>query len=335
VKNLTVALRTFAAASLTASALALGPSLAEAQDYPRQPIRIVVPYAAGGMTDVVARVIGQKLGERLGQPVIIDNKPGAATIVGAEVAARAKPDGYTLLAATNATLTINPWLYSDLRYDPVKSFTPIALVATAPSVIVVHPAVPAKTLDELIRLAQAKPGSLSYASYGNGSSAHLAGEMLRAHANIDLLHVPYKGSAPAKSAVMSGEVTMTFEPAFTGVPQIQGGQLRALAVMASKRSVALPDVPAVTELGFPGMEMSAWVGFVAPAGTPPAVVGKLAEEIGHVMAQPEVQKQLLSSGAEPAGYYQDAFAAYMREESARYGKVIADARIKVEPKNGS
>lgn len=329
-KHWTVALRAFTTASLAALAFTVKLSLAETQDYPRQPIRIVVPYSAGGMTDMVARVIGQKLGERLGQPVIVDNKPGAATIVGAEAVALAKPDGYTLLAATNATLTINPWLYPKLRYDPVKSFTPIALVAIAPSVIVVHPAVPAETLDELIGLARAKPGSLSYASYGNGSSAHLAGEMLRARADIDLLHVPYKGSAPAKAAAMSGEVTMTFEPAFTGVPQIRAGQLRALAVMAPKRSVALPNVPAVAELGFPGMEMSAWVGFVAPAGTPPAVIGKLADEIGQVMAQPEVQKQLLNSGAEPASYYQDAFAAYMREESARYGNVITGAHIKAE-----
>jgi tripartite-type tricarboxylate transporter receptor subunit TctC len=172
-KPWTMALRVFVASS------ALVAAVARAQDYPSQPIRIVVPYSAGGMTDVVARVIGQKLGERLGQPVVIDNKPGAATIAGAELAANAKPDGYTLLAATNATLTINPWLYRNLRYDPVKSFTPIALVAIAPSVIVVHPSVPAKTLPELVALAKAKPGGLSYASYGNGSSAHLAGEMLK------------------------------------------------------------------------------------------------------------------------------------------------------------
>lgn len=301
---------------------------AQAQDYPNKPIRIVVPYAAGGMTDIVARVVGQKLGERLGQPVVVDNKPGAATILGADMVASAKPDGYTLLASTNTTLTINPWLYPNLRYDPVKSFVPIALVASAPSVIVVHPAVRAKSLEELVALGRSKNANLSYASYGNGSSAHLAGEMLKSRAQMEVLHVPYKGSAPAKAAVMAGEVSITFEPAFTGVPQINGGQLRALAVMSGKRSAALPDVPSVAELGYPGMEMSAWVGLVAPADTPPAIVAKLATEIEKVMALPEVQKQLLSSGAEPVGHYQNAFAAYMREESARYGKVISAARIK-------
>ena len=309
---------------------ALTAEVAHAQDYPNKPIRVIVPYAAGGMTDVVARVIGQKLSERWGQPVVVDNKPGAATIIGAEAVASAKPDGYTLLAATNTTLTINPWLYPSLRYDPVKSFVPIALVATAPSVIVVHPAVPAKTLDALVKLGQTDAGKLSYASFGNGSSAHLAGEMLKARTQIGVLHVPYKGSAPAKAAVMAGEVSMTFEPAFTGVPQINAGQLRALAVMNSKRSAALPDVPSVAELGYPGMEMSAWVGLVAPAGTPAAIVSQLANEIEKVLAQPEVQKQLLSNGAEPMGYYQAAFAAYMREESARYGKVVAAAHIKGE-----
>lgn len=315
-------------AALAASVLAA--AAAHAQDYPNKPLRVIVPYAAGGMTDVVARVIGQKLGERLGQPVVVENKPGAATIIGAESVASAKPDGYTLLAATNTTLTINGWLYPNLRYDPVKGFVPIALVAAAPSVIVVHPAVKAKTLDELVKLGATKAGDLSYASFGNGSSAHLAGEMLRTRTRMEVLHVPYKGSAPAKAAVMAGEVSMTFEPAFTGVPQINAGQLRALAVMSGKRSAALPDVPSVAELGYPGMEMSAWVGFVAPAGTPPAIVARLAAEIEKVLAQPEVQKQLLGNGAEPVGYYQEAFAAYMREESARYGKVIADAHIKVD-----
>jgi len=307
--------------------VAWNPASANAQEYPAQPIRIVVPYAAGGMTDIVARVVGQKLGERFGQPVVIENRPGAATIVGAELVAGAKPDGYTLLAATNTTLTINPWLYPKLRYDAARSFTSVALVAAAPSVIVVNPGVPAKTLAELLQLARARPDSISYASYGNGSTAHLAGEMLRARAGVDLLHVPYKGSAPAKAAVLANEVTMTFEPAFTGVPQIAAGKLRALAVMSGKRSAVLPDVPTTAELGFPGMEMSAWVGLMAPAGTPAPVVKKLAGEIQHIMADPEVQKTLLKSGAEPLGYYAEAFDAYIRDESARYGKVIAAAHI--------
>ncbi len=303
---------------------------AHAQEYPTQPIRIIVPYAAGGMTDVVARVVGQKLGERLGQPIVVENRPGAATIVGADLAASAKPDGYTLLAATNTTLTINPWLYPKLPYDPGKSFAPIALVATAPSVIVVHPSVPARTLGELVQLGRAKPGSLSYASYGNGSSAHLAGEMLRVRTSVDLLHVPYKGSAPAKAAVMADEVSMTFEPAFTGLPQITAGKLRALAVMSSKRSAVLPDVPTTAELGYSGLEMSAWVGLMAPAATPRPVVKKLAAEIERIVADPDVQKTLLRSGAEPVGYYLDTFGTYIRDETARYGKVVAASHIRAD-----
>lgn len=303
---------------------------AQSSDYPRQTIRIIVPYAAGGMTDVVARIIGQKLGESLGQPVVVENKPGASTITGADFVANAKADGYTLLAATNTTLTINPWLYKNLRYDAVKSFSPIALVAIAPSVIVVNPKVPVNNMAELVQLAKSKPGSLSYASYGNGSSAHLAGEMLRSRADIDVLHVPYKGSAPAKTATIAGEVSMTFEPAFTGAPLIKSGQLKPIALMGSKRSQALPDLPTVAEVGYPGMEMQAWVGFVAPAGTSPQIVEKLANETKKIMANPEVQKQLASSGAEPVGYYQSYFTAYMREESAKYKAIIEQAQIKAE-----
>jgi tripartite-type tricarboxylate transporter receptor subunit TctC len=299
-------------------------------DYPRQAIRIVVPYAAGGMTDIVARVVGQKLGERLGQPVVVENRPGAATIVGAELVAGARPDGYTLLAATNTTLTINPWLYPSLRYDPVKSFAPIAMVASAPSVIVVNPQLPAKTLADLVQLARTKPGSVSYASYGNGSTAHLAGEMLKARAGVELLHVPYKGSAPAKAAVMANEVSVTFEPAFTGMPQISAGKLRALAVMSSKRSAVMPDVPTTAELGYAGMEMAAWVGFMTPRGTPPGIVSKLAGEIERIVNEPDVRRTLLQSGAEPAGYYGEAFAAYMRDENARYGRVITASHIRAD-----
>ncbi len=318
-------------ASLMGSAALLACAGAHASpDYPKQSIRIVVPYAAGGMTDVVARVVGQKLGEGLGQPVVIENKPGASTITGADVVATAKPDGYTLLAATNTTLTINPWLFKTLRYDAVKSFSPIALVAVAPSVIVVNAKLPANSLAELVAMAKQKPGVLSYASYGNGSSAHLAGEMLRARADIDVLHVPYKGSAPAKAATVAGEVSMTFEPAFTAAPLIKGGQLKPLAVMGSKRSDAMPNIPTVAEAGYPGMEMQAWVGFVAPAGTPADITTKLAAEIKKVMAMPEIRKQMMDSGAVPVGYYGADFSGYMKEEGAKYRAIITNANIKAE-----
>lgn len=315
--------------ALAASAL-LAATTAKAQDYPRMPIRLIVPYSAGGMTDVVARVIGQKLGERLGQPVIVENRAGAATIIGAEMVANAKPDGYTLLAATNTTLTINPWLYPKLPYDAVKSFTPIALVATTPSVIVVNPKVPAQTLEQFVQLAQAKPGEFSYASYGAGSTAHLAGEMLRSRAKVNLLHVPYKGSAPAKAAVMGGEVSVTFEPAFTGLPQIQAGKLTALAVMSDKRSAVLPQLSTTAELGYPDMKMSAWVGILAPSGTPPAIVKSLSGAIEQIMTQADVREALLRSGGEPVGYFGEAFSAYMRDESARYGQIIKDANIRID-----
>ncbi|MCY1520839.1 hypothetical protein D9M68_556310 [compost metagenome] len=315
---------------ITLAAASLLTAAAQAQDYPRMPIRLIVPYSAGGMTDVVARVIGQKLGERLGQPVIVENRAGAATIIGAEMVANAKPDGYTLLAATNTTLTINPWLYPKLPYDAVKSFAPIALIATTPSVIVVNPKVPAQTLQQLVDLARAKSGELSYASYGNGSTAHLAGEMLRSRTKTNFLHVPYKGSAPAKAAVMGGEVSVTFEPAFTGLPQIQAGKLTALAVMSDKRSAVLPDLPTTAELGYPDMKMSAWVGILAPSGTPPAIVQTLNSTIEQIMAQADVRQALLRSGGEPVGYFGDAFSAYIRDESARYGRVIEDAHIRID-----
>ncbi|AZW11375.1 tripartite tricarboxylate transporter substrate binding protein [Bordetella bronchiseptica] len=313
--------------SLCAASAAASPASA---DYPRQTVRLIVPYAAGGMTDLVARIVGQKLGEGLGQAVVVENKPGASTITGADFVAGARPDGYTLLVATNTTLTINPWLYKNLRYDAQKSFTPIALVAKAPSVIVVNPKVPANNIGELVELASARPGSLSYASYGNGSSAHLAGEMLRSRAGIAVLHVPYRGSAPAKTATMSGEVSMTFEPAFTAAPLIKSGQLKPIALMGDKRSPALPDVPTVAEVGYPGMDMQAWVGFVAPANVPNGIVARLAAEIRKVMADPEVQAKLIGSGAEPVGYYQQDFTAYMRDENARYKTVIEQAGIRAE-----
>lgn len=323
--------RRFIHGVLGAGVAAIGlPRLAFGQAYPRQPVRIVVPYSAGGMTDVVGRLVAQRLSERLGLGVVVENRPGAATIVGAEQVAAAPADGHTLLAGTNATFTINPALYPKLPYDAARSFAPIALVAGAPSVVVVSPTFPAATFAEFVERLRREPGKYTYASFGNGSSAHLAGELFKSRTGTDVVHVPYKGSAPAKTAVIAGEVSMTFDPAFTAQPLVASGRLRALAVMSPQRSVSLPQVPTTAEAGYPGLEMSAWVGFAAPAGTPPAVLRRLASEIEAIMAMPAVQSQLLGSGAEPMSHYLDDFASRIRDEGERYRKVIADAGIRPE-----
>lgn len=314
------------------AALAAGLCLstgAAADAWPSKTIKIIIPFAAGGVTDVVIRTISPKLSEALGQPVVIENKGGAGGTLGTAMGAAAAPDGYTFIAPA-ASHTTTPSLYSKLSFDPVKDFAAVTQIVTVPYLLVVPASSPMQTLADFIAAAKAKPGTLTFGSAGNGSSNHLAGELLAGSIGAPLVHVPYKGSAPAKAATIAGEVSMTFEPAFTGAPLIKGGQLKAVAVMGSKRSDALPDVPTVAEVGYPGMEMQAWVGFVAPAGVPQPVLARLAEEIKKIMAAPEVQKQLVSSGAEPVGYYLGDFAAYLRDESAKYKAVIEEARIKAE-----
>ena len=297
--------------------------------YPSKPIRLLVGYPPGGATDIVARILAQKLGERLGQPVVVDNHPGAGGIVASEKVAKAAPDGYTLVLA-NTAHGINPSLFGSLPYDTVASFTPVIKVADLTLVLVVNPALPARSVGELIALARARPGALHYASSGVGQSLHLAGELLKSMAAVDIVHVPYKGSAQARTGLLAGEVEMMFESAIGVLPFVQSGRLRALGVSGAQRSPALPDVPTLSEAGIAGYEASGWIGILAPAGTPPAIVASLNADVNAVLRQPDVSAQFAASGADVAGGSPDRFAVFIAAEIAKWSKVVKATGIKAE-----
>jgi tripartite-type tricarboxylate transporter receptor subunit TctC len=301
-----------------------------AQGYPRKPLRLIVPFAPGGGNDTVARAIAQNLGASLGQPVIVENRAGAGGAVGAELAARSPPDGYTLFLGGVGSHAVNPNLHAKLPYDPVKDFSPISLIASAPSVLVVHPSVPAGSIAEFTALAKAHPGKLNYASNGNGSSAQLAAVLYESMAGVAMVHVPYKGLAPALVDLLSGEVQAMFSSVVAIVPHIRAGRLRALAVTGRRRSPLLPAVPTLAESGLPGYEAGSWYGMLAPAGTPPPVIGRLHDAIVRALAQPEVRERLAAEGAEVIGSTPVEFAAYIAAELARVGKLLRDARIRME-----
>lgn len=301
-----------------------------AQEYPRRAIRLIVPFAPGGGNDTVARVIAQSAGASLGQPVVVDNRAGAGGMLGAELAARAPPDGYTLFLGGVGSHAVNPNLHAKLPYDPVKDFAPITLIASAPSVLVVNPSLPARTLAEFTALAKASPGRINYASNGNGSSAQLAAVLYESMAGVQMVHVPYKGLAPALVDLLAGEVQAMFSSVVAIVPNIKAGRLRALAVTGKRRAALLPEVPTLDESGVPGYEAGSWYGILAPAGTPQAVVAKLHEAIVRALAQPEVRERLVSEGAEVIGSTPEAFAAHITAELARMGKLIRDAGIRME-----
>ena len=301
-----------------------------AQEYPRKAIRLIVPFAPGGGNDTVARAIAQSAGTSLGQPVVVDNRAGAGGMLGAELAARAPPDGYTLFLGGVGSHAINPNLHAKLPYDPVKDFAPITLIASAPSVLVVNPSLPARTLAEFTALAKASPGRINYASNGNGSSAQLAAVLYESMAGVQMVHVPYKGLAPALVDLLAGEVQAMFSSVVAIVPNIKAGRLRALAVTGKRRAALLPEVPTLDESGVPGYEAGSWYGILAPAGTPQAVVAKLHEAIVRALAQPEVRERLVSEGAEVIGSTPEAFAAHITAELARMGKLIRDAGIRME-----
>ena len=301
-----------------------------AQEYPRKAIRLIVPFAPGGGNDTVARAIAQSAGTSLGQPVVVDNRAGAGGMLGAELAARAPPDGYTLFLGGVSSHAINPNLHAKLPYDPVKDFAPITLIASAPSVLVVNPSLPARTLAEFTALAKASPGRINYASNGNGSSAQLAAVLYESMAGVQMVHVPYKGLAPALVDLLAGEVQAMFSSVVAIVPSIKAGRLRALAVTGKRRAALLPEVPTLDESGVPGYEAGSWYGILAPAGTPQAVVAKLHKAIVRALAQPEVRERLVSEGAEVIGSTPEAFAAHITAELARMGKLIRDADIRME-----
>jgi tripartite-type tricarboxylate transporter receptor subunit TctC len=305
-------------------------SAAGAQQFPTKAIHLIVPFPPGGGNDTVARAIAQQIGPELGQPVVVDNRPGAGGSVGAELAAKSPPDGHTLFLAGVGSHAVNPNLHSKLPYDAVKDFAPVTLVASAPSVLVVNPAVPARTVAEFTSYARANPGKLNYASNGNGSDAQLAAALFESMAGVRMVHVPYKGIAPAMTDLMSGEVQLMFGTVVALVPHIQAGKLRALAVTSRKRSSLLTEVPTLAESGLPDYESGSWYGILAPAGTPRAVIDRLHGVIVKALKQPDVAKRLAAEGAELIGSTPDEFAAHIKSEIARVGKVVRDAGIRIE-----
>jgi tripartite-type tricarboxylate transporter receptor subunit TctC len=307
----------------------LAPLAAAQQAYPNKPVRIIVPYPAGGTADIVGRTIAEKLSGTCGQPVIVENRAGAGGTIGVDAAAKSAPDGYTMVLGVTGPLTIVPSINPQLAYDPLRDLVPITLVAAVPSVIAVHPSVPARDLRELIALAKSQPGKLSFASAGTGTSVHIAGELLKAMAGVDILHVPYKGGAPALNDVMGGQVSMIIENMPQLLPHARAGKIRALAVTTRERSAALPDLPAVAEV-LPGYEATTWFGLLAPAGTAQDIVRKVQADVAKIVALPGVKERLASLGAEVIASTPEAFAAHLRSELLRFAKVIKDAGIKVD-----
>ncbi len=311
------------------AALALPSAAVMAQAYPNKPIRLIVPFAPGGFTDVVARILGQKLSVALGQQLVIENKAGAGSTIGTDFVAKAAPDGYTLVMVST-THVISPWIYKTMPYDPIKSFTVVSKLVDSPYVLLVNPKVPAKNVQELVALAKASPDSIHYASSGNGSSQHLMGGLFASMTGAPMKHVPYRGSSGAATDLVAGVV----ETSFAGVPnalsQVPQGRLKALAVTTVKRIPQLPDVPTMQEAGVPGYEASVWLALLAPAGTPREIVNRLNSEIAKVMATPDAKKALYDAGVEPTPSTPEAMSDYMVKEMDRWGKVVKDIGIKVE-----
>jgi len=291
---------------------------------------MIVPYPPGGSADILARAIGAKVGEGLGQPVVIDNRPGAGTIIGTEATAKSAPDGYTFMLGTVSSHAINPALNPKLPFDPVKDFTPLSLVASIPFAMIVHPSVPAKSVQEFVALAKSKPGQLNYSSAGNGTSNHLAGELLKSMAGIHIVHVPYKGSAPALNDLIAGQVSLMFDLVLTAAPHIKSGAARGLAVTGAQRSAVLPELPTVAETGLAGYEVSAWFGIFAPAGLPQPVAKRLNAEFVKVMREPDLKQRLASLGADPLSSTPEQFASYLRSEIDKWAKVVKASGMKVD-----
>jgi tripartite-type tricarboxylate transporter receptor subunit TctC len=311
--------------------LAFGTAAAFAQGaYPSKPVRMVVGFPPGQATDIVARAVAQKLTESLGQSVYVDNRPGAAGIIGTEVAIKAGGDGYTLLMSSSGPLAVNPGLYTKLPYDPVKDLAPITVIATVPLFLVAHPSLAANNVQELIALAKQRPGQINYASGGSGVTNHLVMEMFKSAAGIDLVHVPYKGGPPALTDLMAGQVSVMFETGPGALPHVRSGKLKALAAGSLKRSAAMPELATVAEQGIPGFDGVAWIAFAAPAGTPKPIVDRLHAETVKILALPEIRERLVSLGTEPVGNTPEEFSAYLRSEIAKWGKVVKESGAKVD-----
>jgi tripartite-type tricarboxylate transporter receptor subunit TctC len=303
---------------------------AVAEPWPSKPIRFVVPYPAGGPLDAVARLLGQRVGENVKQPVIVDNKAGAGGNIGAEFVARSSPDGYTILMGAVATHAINPALYASMPYDAIRDFVPITQVASTPNVLVVNPRVPASNVKEFIAYAKANPGKLNFGSGSTGSAGHLAGELFKSMAGVQMTHVPYKGAAPAMQDLVGGEVQLMFDNLASSLSQVKAGKIRALAVTTSRRSSLAPELPTIAESGLPGFDISTWFGVFAPAGTPRDVVGRLHAEFTRALAASDVREKMLALGAEPVGSNPEEFAAYIHSEAGKYAQVVKASGAKVD-----
>jgi len=318
-----VMLSTMVAALLAAMAAA-------AQGYPNRPVRIVNPFAAGGGQDVLLRPLAQKLSESLKQPFVIDNKPGANGMIGSEIVAKSVPDGYTLLGGTTGALAMNAVVQPRLPYDPLKDFAPISNYADSAFILSVHPSVPAQSVMELVALAKSRPGQLTYATFGVGSSSHLLAELFSMNAGIKMVHVPYKGSAPAVADLLAGQVMLMFDSMQSQMPQVRAKRLRALGIAAERRSPAAPDVPTIAEAGLPGVLGGSWYGLLAPAGTPREVIARLHAELMRALADPEVRERFTSVGTQVVGSTPDEFAAQIRADIEKWGQVVRTAGIRAE-----
>lgn len=309
---------------------AAGPALAQSPDtYPAKPVRVIVSYSPGGATDIVARLVAAKLTEALGKPFVVENITGAGGIIGDSAAARAAPDGYTVLG-TSSTFAINPAVRAKLPYDPLKNFAPISLVASAPFMLVVHPSLPVKSVKELVALAKANPGKLDYASAGQGTAVHLAVELFSSLAGVKMMHIPYKGSGPALIDLLAGQVQLTFANVLSSRAHVQSGRLRALAVSSAKRSSVLPDLPTVAESGVPGYDTASWYAYLAPAGTPPVAIQRINSAIVRSVKSPEFSRRLAADGAEPVGSTPEEFGRFLAAEIARWHKVVKSAGIRLK-----
>ena len=306
------------------------PVIAQTDNYPARPIRFIVPLPPGGGADLVARVVAERLSKQLSQQVLVDNRAGGGTVIGADLAAKSTPDGYTLLLGTATTHAINSSLVKKLPYDPVKDFTPISLVAVLPQIIVAHPSLPANSLPELIALARQRPGEILFASTGNGSANHLGAEMLKSVAKLNMVHVPYKGAGPSVTDLLAGQTHYMFSTIPPVLPHVKAGRLKALAVAHSRRSALLPQLPTTSEGGAHGVEASSWNGVLTRAGTPQGVITRLHMELSAIMNQPELRERLAGAGVEPMINTPDEFARYIASETARYAKVITTSGARID-----
>lgn len=301
-----------------------------AQPFPAKQIRLVVPYPPGGPLDTVARLLGQKVAASLGHPVIVDNVPGAGGNIGAATVAKAAPDGYTLLMGAVATHAINPALYPSMPYDAGKDFAAVTQVASTPNVLVVNPAIPANSVAEFVAYAKSRPGKLNFGSGSTGSAGHLAGELFKSLAGVDMAHIPYKGAAAAMQDLVGGRVDLMFDNLASSLAQVKGGRVRALAVTTAKRSPLAPELPTIAESGLPGFDISTWFGIFVPAGTPRPVIDRLHDAFVAALASPDVREKMLNLGAEPVGNTPEAFAAYVSAEAAKYAKLVRSSGAKVD-----